>query len=58
VLRSLTDVKTPRRMAWRSTMPNQTSTRFIQDVWMAVKCTTNRGFSASHFLTFLCLWVA
>ena len=25
VLRSLTDVNTPRRMAWRSTMPNQTS---------------------------------
>ena len=29
-------------------MPNQTSTRFIQEAWVGVKCTTNRGFVASH----------
>lgn len=33
VLRSFTDLKAPRRMAWRSTMPNQTSTRFTQEAW-------------------------
>ena len=34
-LRSLTEVKTPRRMAWRSMMPNQTSTRFIHEAWVS-----------------------
>ena len=41
VLRSLTDLNTPRRMACRSTMPNQTSTRFIQEEWVGVKWTLN-----------------
>ena len=43
VLRSLTDLNTPRRMAWRSRMPNQISTRFIQEAWVGVTCTTTRG---------------
>ena len=30
VLRSCTDLNTPRRMAWRSTMPNQTSTSEVR----------------------------
>ncbi len=55
VLGSLMDLSTPRRMACRSTMPNQTSTRFIQEAWVGVKCTTNRGCSASHALTCLVL---
>ncbi len=42
VLRSLTDVNTPRRMAWRSMMPNQTSTRFIQEACVGVKWILNR----------------
>ena len=49
-LRSLTEPKTPRWMAWRSMRQNQTSTRFIHEAWVGVKCTTNRGFSASQRL--------
>src|SRR6266508_1618341 len=54
VLRSLTDLNTPRRMAWRSTMPNQTSTRFIHEAWVGVKWTLTLGFACSHSRTFGC----
>ena len=43
VLRSLTEPKLPRWMAWRSMMPNQISTMFIQDALVGVKCTCTRG---------------
>jgi hypothetical protein len=39
LLRSLTDVKMPRRMDWRSTMPNQT--RFVQEARPAAVCVDN-----------------
>src|SRR3954447_24096948 len=35
-----------------------TETRFIQEAWVGVKCTTNRGCRASHSRTFLCLCAA
>src|SRR5438093_1420723 len=38
-VRSLTERKLPRWMAWRSMMPNQTSTRFSHDDEAGVKCT-------------------
>jgi hypothetical protein len=37
IIRSRTEGKTPRRMAWRSMMPNQTSTRFNQEAEVGVK---------------------
>jgi hypothetical protein len=40
--------KVPRRMAWRSMMPNQSSTRFIHDADVGVKCTCTRGFASSQ----------
>jgi len=36
-LRSRTDVKVPRWIAWRSMMPNQTSTRFSHEPEGGVK---------------------
>src|SRR5699024_1635703 len=57
-LRSLTDVKTPRRMACRSMIPNQTSTRLSQGPDVGVKCTWNRGCFSSHAFTCGVLWVA
>ena len=39
-------------MAWRSMIPNQTSTRFSQDPEVGVKWTWIRGLSASQALTF------
>jgi len=48
VLRSLTEPKLPRWMACRSMMPNQTSTRFIHDAEVGVKCTCTRGFAESQ----------
>ena len=36
--------KVPRWMAWRSMMENQTSTRFIHDDDVGLKCTLTRGF--------------
>lgn len=50
--RSLTDLDTGDRMARRSTIPNHTSTRFMQEAWAGVKCTTNLGLSSSHAFTF------
>src|SRR3954462_10655136 len=42
VLRSWTDRKVPRWMAWRSMMENHTSARFIQDARVGVKWTLTR----------------
>jgi hypothetical protein len=58
VLRSRTEPKVPRWMAWRSMRENQTSTRFIQEAWVGVKCTITRGLAASHWRTLGCLWAA
>ena len=55
-LSSLTEAKLPRWIACRSIIENQTSTRFIQDAWVGVKCTITRGLAASHFLILSCLW--
>jgi len=57
-MRSGTEGNTPRRMAWRSMMPNQTSTRFSQDPEVGVKWTWKRGVAASQAFTSGCLWVA
>jgi hypothetical protein len=37
VLRSLTEPKLPQWMAWRSMMPNQISTMFIQDALIVAR---------------------
>ena len=46
-LSSLTERNVPRRMACRSMIPNQTSTRFSHDPEVGVKCPRTRGFAAS-----------
>jgi hypothetical protein len=38
VMRSLTLVKVPRRIAWRVMIPKKTSTRFSHDPDVGVKC--------------------
>jgi hypothetical protein len=43
IMRSRMEVKRPRRMAWRSMMPNQISTRFSHDPEVAVKWTGSGG---------------
>jgi len=48
VLRSVTEPKVPHRMAWRSMMPNQTSTMFSHEPEVGVKCTCTRGLAASQ----------
>ena len=35
-------------MAWRSMMPNQTSTMFSHEPEVGVKCTCTRGLAASQ----------
>ena len=57
-MRSLTEVKVPRRMAWRVMMPKKISTMFSQDPDVGVKCSVIRGFLASQAWTSGCLWVA
>jgi tight adherence protein C len=57
-LSSLTERNVPRRMAWRSMMPNQTSTRLSHDPDVWVKCTCTRGFAASQRRTSTRLWAA
>ena len=51
LLSSGTEATSVRCRAWRSMIPNQTSTRFSQEAEVGVKCTWNRGFSASHAFT-------
>ena len=58
VVRSLTEVNTPRPSAWRWMTPNHTSTRLSHDADVGVKCTAMRGLSASQALTSEVLWVA
>lgn len=55
---SFTEVKEPRRMAWRVMMPKKIS-KFIQEHPVGVKCRVIRLFSgfASHLRTSGCLCV-
>ena len=57
-MRSRTESKLPRRMAWRVMIPKKISTRFNQDPEVGVKCRVIRGCRASQVLTVGCLWVA
>ena len=52
---ALTLSKEPRRMAWRVMIPKKTSTRFIQDPEVGVKCREIRGWRVSHPLMSSCL---
>jgi hypothetical protein len=55
-IRSPTELKVPRRMAWRVMIPKKISTRFSHDPEVGVKCRVIRGLRASHALTAGCLW--
>jgi len=57
-IRSWTEVKVPRRMAWRVMMPKKISTMFSREQLVGVKCNVTLGFWASHSFTFGCLCVA
>ena len=48
---SLTEVKEPRRMAWRVMTGNRHSTRLSHEHPADVKCGMTRGFLASHAVT-------
>jgi hypothetical protein len=52
-----TEVKDPRRMAWRVMTEKKHSTRLSHEQLVGVKCRVTRGFFASHALTVACLWV-
>jgi hypothetical protein len=54
----LTEVKDPRRMAWR-VMTEKKHSRLIHEHPVGVKCRVIRWFSrlASHVRTAACLWV-
>ncbi len=58
LVRSLTLVKVPRRMAWRVMIPKKISAMFSQDPDAGVKCRVIRGFFASQSWTSGCLRVA
>jgi hypothetical protein len=47
----------PLRMALSVRLPNHRSMRFSHELDVGVKCRWKRGFLASHFVTFSCLWV-
>ena len=53
-----TEVKEPRRMAWRVMTEKKHSTRLSQEQPVGVKCRVTRGFFASHVRTSACLCVA
>jgi len=57
-LRSWTEPKVPRRMVWRSMIPNQTSTRFSHEPEVGVKWTWILGLAASQSRTSTRLCVA
>ena len=57
-VRSLTERKVPRRMAWRVMMPKKISTMLSQEQLVGVKCRVIRGFSLSHAFTAGCLCAA
>ena len=50
-MRSLTEVKLPRRMACRVMIEKKTSTRFSHDPDVGVKCSVIRGCLASQART-------
>jgi hypothetical protein len=50
-MRSLTEVKLPRRIAWRVMIEKKISTMFSQDPDVGVKCRVILGFFASHART-------
>jgi len=50
-IRSGTELKVPRRMAWRVMIPKKISTMFNHDPQVGVKCRVIRGFQASHAFT-------
>lgn len=50
-VRSATEVKVPRRIAWRVMIPKKISTMFSHDPDVGVKCMVIRGFLASHAFT-------
>jgi hypothetical protein len=56
----LTEVKEPRRMAWRVMTEKKHSTRLSQEQLVGVKCRVIRWFRGflSHFYTSSCLCVA
>lgn len=47
-VRSLTELKVPRRMAWRVMMPKKISTMLSQEQLVRVKCRVIRGLSFSQ----------
>ncbi len=57
-IRSATDGKLPRWIAWRVMMEKNALTRFTHDPEVGVKCNVTRLFFANHLRTFSCLWVA
>jgi hypothetical protein len=57
VMRSGTEGKLPRRIAWRVMIEKNASTRLSQLPDVGVKCSVILGFFASHALTLGCLWV-
>jgi hypothetical protein len=56
--RSATEVKVPRRMAWRVMMAKKISTRFSHEQLVAVLCRVIRGFLVSQARTLGWVWVA
>ncbi len=57
VMRSVTEVKLPRRMACRVMIEKKTGTRFSHDPDVGVKCKVIRGFFASQARTSGCVCV-
>ena len=51
LLSSATEATSARCKAWRSMIPNHTSTRFSYDAEVGVKCAWNLGLAASHAFT-------
>jgi hypothetical protein len=51
-------VKVPRRIAWRVMMPKKTSTRFIHDPEVGVKCSVIREMLGEPGPDRGCLWLA
>ena len=58
LVRSFTERKVPRRMAWRVMMPKKISTMFSHEHPVGVKCRVTRGLSASQLRISGCLCVA
>jgi hypothetical protein len=56
-MRSLTEVKLPRRMACQVMNEKKTSAMFSHDPDLGVKCKVNRGYLASQARTSGWVWV-